>query len=50
MLQRKLICYFSGLYMMQVIDFMNFVGKGVTYAQNSRPIQPINDRKFKFEM
>lgn len=34
----------------QIIDFMRYVGAGVTYAQNSRPVQPINERKFKYEL
>lgn len=34
----------------QILDFMRYVGNGLTYAQNSRPVQPVNDRKFKYEL
>lgn len=34
----------------QILDFMHFVGHGATYALNSRPLQPVNARPFKFEL
>lgn len=34
----------------QILDFMRYVGNGVTYSQNSRPVQAINERKFKYEL
>jgi hypothetical protein len=33
----------------QILDFMHYVGKGLSYAQNSRPIQPQNRRQVEYE-
>jgi len=35
---------------MQVLDFMQFVGKGASYNFNARPPQPPNNRELEFEL
>ena len=34
---------------LQVLDFMEYVGGGKDYGRNSRPVQALNSRRFDYQ-
>ena len=34
----------------QAVEFMRFAGGGMTLGQNSRPLQPLEDRTFDYNI